>query len=148
MTAPTVMENVRSKLNNGLRCICHVNVLYGAIGKALALPAAKEPLDKLRRLCQHVKQSCVLTEQLYREQKKIGLPEQKMILDAKWRWGYSLAMINRFLDNEATVAKLNLGDAWAVFEEDIACLKNIARVLGEIVSNTTSTQQLQWLLQV
>ena len=66
--APSVMESVRASLDNGLRCICHV--LHCAIGKALALPCVQSPLDKLRKVCVHVKQSCVLTEALFRERKK------------------------------------------------------------------------------
>ena len=131
----TVMENVPGSLNNGLRCLCHV--LHRAIGKALDLPSVKSPLDKLRRLCAHVKNSCVLTEQLFREQRKLSLPEQKLILDAKWRWGYSYAMIQRFLDNKNAVAHLTFDAEMVLSEEDITCLQNIADVLGEIVANLT-----------
>ena len=143
------MEVVRAELKNGLRCVCHV--LHQAIGKGLAIEAIKGPLDRLRTVCSHgwlpmaksthgfaqIKNSCVLTEALFQEEKKENLPQLKVILDAKWRWGYSFAMLDRFFQVRQAVMNLTQYPSfeWVLYPEDVALLKEIRDVLQHIVSN-------------
>ena len=76
----------------------------------------------------------MLTEALFREEKKMDLPQLKLVLDAKWRWGYSYKMIARYLQVEKAVLNLPFnGWEWKLSEEDVACLRAVGADIKEIV---------------
>ncbi|KAL5473346.1 hypothetical protein EMCRGX_G027819 [Ephydatia muelleri] len=98
--APTVMEAFRAMMERGsgvegLRCVSHV--LHNAIRKACETRGIKSEIDKLRSLCKEIKSSSLLSGQLSNLAKMNGKNATKVVLDCKWRWGYCLKMIRRYM---------------------------------------------------
>ena len=105
--APSVMELFRQSIVGvtGLRCLSHV--LHNAIKKACEVMLIKSDVDKLRNLCTEIKNSSILSGQLANLAKGAGKRKIKVVLDCKWRWGYSRKMIQRYRDLKDEIDQLN-----------------------------------------
>ena len=67
------------------------------------------------------------------QEKKLGLAEVKLIMDAKWRWGYCYMMLERFFSIECAVMKLDY--QFNLTPEELATLKATRDALKDIVTN-------------
>ena len=83
-----------------------------------------------------VKNSCVLTEALLQEEKKENLPQLKIVLDCKWRWGFSFAMLGRFFHVKQAVMNLSHYPSfdWVLYPEDVALFEVVPDVIRQIVA--------------
>ena len=86
----------------GLRCVSHV--FHNAIRKACII---KPDIGKLRNLCKEIKSSSLLSEQLSNLAKVNGKNATKVVLDCKWRWGYCLKMIRRYMSLKDEINELH-----------------------------------------
>ena len=109
MTAdgPTVMDRVRRVLYDedntfGLRCLAHI--LHKAIGHSLETDGVKEPVAALSEGINRIKKSNIASQELALMVRKLELksilhPDQpapeKLVVNVKWRWGYSCKMIQK-----------------------------------------------------
>ena len=155
MTAdgPTVMDRVRRVLYDedntfGLRCLAHI--LHKAIGHSLETDGVKEPVAALSEGINRIKKSNIASQELALMVRKLELksilhPDQpapeKLVVNVKWRWGYSCKMIQRYLELKPACDMLQDSGQWGF---DILSLNHSDKHLLEQIESylTPITKQI------
>ena len=159
MTAdgPTVMDKVRRVLYDedntfGLRCLAHI--LHKAIGHSLETDGVKEPVAVLSEGVNHIKKSNIASQELALMVRKLELkstlhPDQpapeKLVVNVKWRWGYSSKMIHRYLELKPACDMLQDSEQWgfnvlSLTHSDKHLLEQIESYLAPIAKQIFSVE--------
>ena len=90
-----------AKLTLHLGCFAHS--LNLACGSALKLNSVSCLLGRVRRIVSYFHRSALAVTMSKEKQKFLGLPEHKLIQDVQATWNSAVAMIARFLEQQAAV---------------------------------------------
>ena len=112
-------------------CIAHT--LQLAIQKGLDLTRVQRVLGRCKKLVSHFKKSTKETYKLREKQSMLKLPKHTLIQDCVTRWGSTLSMLERLMEQQAAIAAVLMegrvrhlmpeGDDWVLIESLVSILK-------------------------
>lgn len=112
-------------------CIAHT--LQLAIQKGLDLTRVQRVLGRCKKLVSHFKKSTKETYKLREKQSMLKLPKHALIQDCVTRWGSTLSMLERLMEQQAAIAAVLMegrvrhlmpkGDDWVLIESLVNILK-------------------------
>ena len=112
-------------------CIAHT--LQLAIQKGLDLTRVQRVLGRCKKLVSHFKKSTKETYKLREKQSMLKLPKHALIQDCVTRWGSTLSMLERLMEQQAAIAAVLMegrvrhlmpeGDDWVLIESLVSILK-------------------------
>ena len=125
---------------------CLAHTLNLACGKALKLSSVTNLLARMRRVVAYFHRSTVATAILKEKQKRLQLPEHKLVMDVSTRWNSALDMISRYLEQQpaiyaALTSRVLRGrgnDVATLSERDIASAEELVVILTPLKVATTA----------
>ena len=112
-------------------CIAHT--LQLSIKRGLEVPKVQHILGRCKKLVEHFKKSTKETYQLHEKQEMLKLPQHKLIQACITRWGSTLNMLQRLMEQQAAIAAVLMSgkvrhlmpesDEWVIIEELVDILK-------------------------
>ena len=112
-------------------CIAHT--LQLAIQRGLEVPRVQRVLGRCKKLVSHFKKSTKETYKLREKQSMLKLPTHALIQDCVTRWGSTLSMLERLMEQQAAIAAVLVegrvrhlmpeGDDWLLIESLVSILK-------------------------
>ena len=112
-------------------CIAHT--LQLAIEKGLDVPRVQRILGRCKKLVSHFKKSTKETYKLREKQSMLKLPKHALTQDCVTRWGSTLSMLERLMEQQAAIAAVLMegrvrhlmteGDDWVLIESLVSILK-------------------------
>ena len=112
-------------------CIAHT--LQLAIQKGLDVARVQRVLGRCKKLVSHFKKSTKETYKLREKQSMLKLPQHALIQDCITRWGSTLSMLERLVEQQAAMAAVLVegrvrhlmpeGDDWILIESLVSILK-------------------------
>ena len=122
-------------------CIAHT--LQLSIKRGLEVPAVNRVLARCRKLVQHFRKSPKETYKLRQKQKMLDLPEHKLGQEVVTRWGSTLGMLQRLMEQQAAIAAVLVDGAvrhlmpesadWTLIEQLVEILKPF-QIATEVMS--------------
>ena len=112
-------------------CVAHT--LQLSIGRGLGVTRVQRVLGRCKKLVTHFKKSTKETYKLREKQEMLQLPQHMLIQDCVTRWGSTLAMLERLMEQQAPIAAVLMdgkvrhlmpeGEEWSVIEVLVDILK-------------------------
>lgn len=122
-------------------CVAHT--LQLSIKRGLEIPAVNRVLARCRKLVEHFRKSSKETYKLRQKQTMLDLPEHKLIQEVVTRWGSTLGMLERLMEQQLAIAAVLIdGTArhlmpesgeWTLIEQLVEILKPF-QVATEVMS--------------
>ncbi len=107
-------QNIVNAVINNLQVLhlpCFGHTLQLSVQKAFNLTEIAVVLGKVRKLVGHFKKSSKATYCLREKQRLLNLPEHELIQHCDTRWGSVYAMLERFLEQQAAVCAVLMGNS-------------------------------------
>ena len=131
-------------------CVAHT--LQLSIGRGLGVTRVQRVLGRCKKLVTHFKKSTKETYKLREKQEMLQLPQHMLIQDCVTRWGSTLAMLERLMEQQAPIAAVLMdgkvrhlmpeGEEWSVIEVLVDILKpfqQATEAMGAVSYPTLST---------
>ena len=130
---------------------CFAHTLQLAIKRGLDVPRVQRVLGRCKKLVEHFKKSNKETYKLREKQNMLKLPEHKLIQDCVTRWGSTLAMLERLMEQQAAIAAVLMdekvrrlmpeGEEWTIIEQLVEILtpfQQATEAMGAVKYSTLS----------
>ena len=111
---------------------CFAHTLQLGIKHGLEVQRVQRVLGRCKKLVEHFKKSVKETYKLREKQNMLKLPEHKLIQDCATRWGSTLAMLERLMEQQAAIAAVLMdgkvrhlmpeGEEWTIIEQLVEIL--------------------------
>ena len=111
---------------------CFAHTLQLGIKRGLEVPRVQRVLGRCKKLVEHFKKSTKETYKLREKQDMLKLPDHKLIQDCVTRWGSTLAMLERLMEQQAAIAAVLMdrkvrhlmpeGEEWTIIEHLVEIL--------------------------
>ena len=112
-------------------CVAHT--LQLSIKRGLEVVKVRQVLGRCRKLVEHFQKSLNETYHLREKQEMLKLPQHKLIQECATRWGSTLDMLQRLMEQQAAIAAVLMSgkvrhlmpesDEWVIIEELVDILK-------------------------
>ena len=107
-------QNIVNAVTDHLQVLhlpCFGHTLQLSVQKAFNLNEIVVGLGKVHKLVGHFKKSSKAKYCLHEKQKLLNLPDHQLIQQCDTRWGSVYAMLERFLEQQAAVCAVLMGEA-------------------------------------
>ena len=129
--ASNMVDAFRQLAIDHFPCVAHT--LQFSIGRGLDVPRVQRVIGRCKKLITHFKKSTKETYKLQEKQEMLKLPEHMLIQDSVTRWGSTLAMLERLMEQQAPIAAVLMdgrvrhlmpeGKEWSIIEVLVDILK-------------------------
>ena len=128
---------------------CFAHTLQLSIKNGLNVSQVQRVLGRCKKLVEHFKKSTKETYKLREKQEMLKLPQHKLIQDCVTRWGSTLAMLERLMEQQAAIAAVLMegkvrhlmpeGEEWSVIELLVEVLRPFQQATEAVKYPTLST---------
>ena len=131
---------------------CFAHTLQLSNKNGLNVSQVQRVLGRCKKLVEHFKKSTKETYKLREKQEMLKLPQHKLIQDCVTRWGSTLAMLERLMEQQAAIAAVLMegkvrhlmpeGEEWSVIEllvEVLRPFQQATEAMGAVKYPTLST---------